>query len=36
MSTFDPTNVDLSTADPRDVICYMQAGENEYNGKLGT
>lgn len=34
-STFDPTNVDLSTADPRAVVCYLQAGENEYNGHLG-
>lgn len=35
-STFDPASVDLATADPRDVICYLNAGENEYDGRLGT
>jgi len=34
MSSFDPTHVDLTTASPRDVICYFQLGENEYNGHL--
>lgn len=32
---FDPSNVDLSTADPRDVICALQASSNEYDGQLG-
>jgi zinc transporter 1/2/3 len=31
---FDPTNVDLTTASTRDIICYLQLGENEYNGHL--
>jgi zinc transporter 1/2/3 len=34
-TTFHPNNVDLDTADPRDVICYLNAGENEYDGRLG-
>lgn len=32
---FDPTNVDLTTADPVQIICFLNAGENEYNGRLG-
>ena len=32
---FDPTNVDLTTADPTEVICFIQAGQNQYNGNLG-
>lgn len=35
MSSFDPHNVDLDNADQRDVVCYMDAGENEYDGRLG-
>lgn len=34
-STFDPTNVDLTTADPAAVVCYLNAGGNEYDGRLG-
>lgn len=34
-AAFDPQNVDLDTADPRDIICYLDAGENEYDGRLG-
>jgi zinc transporter 1/2/3 len=34
-SDFDPTNVDLTTADPLDIICFITAGANEYNGRLG-
>ena len=34
-STFDPSNVDLDTVDPTEVICYLNAGGNEYNGQLG-
>ena len=32
---FDPNNVNLSTADPAEVICFIQLGQNEYNGSLG-
>ncbi|KAL4952095.1 Zinc/iron permease [Aspergillus filifer] len=35
MSSFDPSSVDLDSADPRDVICYMNAGENDYDGRMG-
>ena len=31
----DGTNVDLTSADPRDVICFVNKGVNEYNGRLG-
>ncbi|KAL4922113.1 Zinc/iron permease [Aspergillus aurantiobrunneus] len=33
--SFNPNAVDLDTADPRDIICYMNAGENDYDGRLG-
>lgn len=32
---FDPHNVDLDTASPRDVACYEQLSENGYTGGLG-
>lgn len=32
---FDPTNVNLTSADPADVYCALQAGGNAYNGQLG-
>lgn len=32
---FDPNNVNLDTADPAQVVCYMNAGANDYNGQLG-
>ncbi|KAH8601268.1 zinc transporter protein [Bisporella sp. PMI_857] len=32
---FDPSHVDLETADPRDIVCYLALGQNEYNGRLG-
>ena len=38
MSNFgirDPTSVDLTTTDLRDIICYLDGGGNEYNGSLG-
>jgi zinc transporter 1/2/3 len=35
MTAFDPTNVDLTTADKAEVICYFAVGENEYDGLLG-
>jgi len=34
-STFDPQSVDLDTADPTEVICYLTLGQNEYSGSLG-
>jgi zinc transporter 1/2/3 len=34
-SSFDPTNVDLTTADPTAVVCFLEAGGNEYDGRLG-
>ena len=33
---FNASNVDLNTADPRDVICALATSSNEYNGQLGT
>ncbi|KAL4960090.1 high-affinity Zn(2+) transporter ZRT1 [Aspergillus stella-maris] len=35
MSSFDPSSVDLDSADPRDIICYMNGGENDYDGRIG-
>lgn len=32
---FDPNNVDLDTADAKAIICYLNAGENEYDGRMG-
>ena len=34
-STFNVTNVNLTSADPRDVICALAASANDYNGMLG-
>ena len=34
-STFDPTNVNLNTANPAEVVCYIEAAGNEYDGMLG-
>ncbi|GIJ87093.1 high-affinity Zn(2+) transporter zrt1 [Aspergillus pseudoviridinutans] len=34
-SSFDPNNVDLSTADPAQVVCCLSASGNNYNGHLG-
>jgi len=34
-SSFDPSRVDLDTVDPAEVICYLNASENDYNGHLG-
>jgi len=31
----DPTSVNLNTADPRDIVCYLAASGNEYNGDIG-
>jgi zinc transporter 1/2/3 len=36
MSTgFNASSVDLNTADPAAIICYINAGGNEYDGRLG-
>jgi zinc transporter 1/2/3 len=32
---FDPTAVDLTTADPRDIVCFLDAAANDYDGRLG-
>ncbi|EWC46148.1 hypothetical protein DRE_04526 [Drechslerella stenobrocha 248] len=32
---FDPERVNLTTADPRQIICFLSASENEYDGRLG-
>ena len=34
-NTFDPNNANLTSADPADVYCALQAGGNKYNGQLG-
>jgi hypothetical protein len=34
-STFDPQNVNLDTADPTAVTCYLTLGQNQYSGGLG-
>jgi solute carrier family 39 (zinc transporter), member 1/2/3 len=34
-TSLDPSSVDLDTADPRDIICYLNAGGNDYNGHRG-
>ncbi|PMD18025.1 high affinity zinc ion transporter [Hyaloscypha hepaticicola] len=33
-SAFDPSSVNLDTASPVDIICYLGLGQNEYNGRL--
>ncbi|KAB8076099.1 Zinc/iron permease [Aspergillus leporis] len=33
--SFDPHNVDLDAADAADIICYLNASENDYDGRLG-
>lgn len=35
MVLIDPTNVNLETADPEDVICYYNGSLNGYNGNMG-
>ncbi|GAB7352005.1 hypothetical protein MBLNU459_g2524t1 [Dothideomycetes sp. NU459] len=34
-SDFDPQNVNLTTADPAQIVCYLSASGNDYNGHLG-
>ena len=31
----DGTNIDLNTADPAAVVCYINRATDEYNGQLG-
>lgn len=33
--TFNPSSVDLNTANARTIYCYLQASKNEYDGGLG-
>ena len=37
MTDFNPNSVDLDSPDldPKDIICYLNRGENEYDGRLG-
>lgn len=32
---FNPQNVNLKTANPTQIVCYLQRGKNEYDGMLG-
>ena len=32
---FNPNSVDLDSADPAQIICYLNAGGNDYDGRLG-
>lgn len=32
---FNASSVDLDAADPAQIICYLNAGGNDYNGRLG-
>jgi zinc transporter 1/2/3 len=34
-ASFDPHSVDLDTADLASIICYVNAGGNDYDGRLG-
>lgn len=34
-SGFDPQRVNLTTADPTQVICSLNASGNDYDGRLG-
>ena len=31
----DGTNINLNTADPAAIVCYINKATNEYNGSLG-
>lgn len=35
ITNFDPNNVNLTSADPTQIVCFLQLGQNEYNGNLG-
>lgn len=32
---FNASSVDLDSVDPAQIICYLNLGENDYNGRLG-
>jgi solute carrier family 39 (zinc transporter), member 1/2/3 len=34
--SFDPSNVNLTSIDPRDIICYLNSSENEFSGGIGS
>ncbi|KAK0732153.1 zinc-regulated transporter 1 [Lasiosphaeris hirsuta] len=34
-AAFDPHSVDLDSANLRDIICYVNAGGNQFDGRLG-
>jgi zinc transporter 1/2/3 len=34
-TAFDPQNVNLTSADPAEVVCYLEMSGNDYNGHLG-
>lgn len=34
-ASFDPHNVNLSTANPADVVCYLSSSSSGYNGHFG-
>lgn len=34
-AAFNASAVNLDEADPRDIICYLNSGGNEYDGRLG-
>ncbi|THZ25148.1 hypothetical protein D6C91_03067 [Aureobasidium pullulans] len=34
-NAFNPELVNLTTADPTEVICALNASENDYDGRLG-
>ncbi|KKK14464.1 hypothetical protein P175DRAFT_0464474 [Aspergillus ochraceoroseus IBT 24754] len=35
MASFDPSNVNLYEADPAEVVCFINASGNDYDGRLG-
>ncbi|KAI6716895.1 hypothetical protein PZA11_001423 [Diplocarpon coronariae] len=34
-AAFDPAMVNLDEADPAQIVCYLNRGENDYDGRLG-
>ncbi|MCJ1238192.1 high-affinity Zn(2+) transporter zrt1 [Varicellaria rhodocarpa] len=35
VDSFNPSNVNLDTADPAQVVCYLNSSKNDYDGRLG-
>ncbi|KAF3919319.1 hypothetical protein ABW21_db0201722 [Orbilia brochopaga] len=35
MEAFDPQRVNLTTADPKDIICFLSQSGNEFDGRIG-